>query len=85
MSRLVRTPQKGGPSIVMSPEGMGGGFPMMEQGDMLVAITEYARKTVGGYAQFMRAGIYDAMPALLARFSAVIDRKVKKQYYSLGG
>lgn len=85
MSRLIRTPKKGGPSLVMSPESTGGAMPFEVDDDMLVAITEYARETVGGYAQFMRAGMYDAMPELLFRFSVIIEKKVKREYYRLSG
>jgi len=77
VSRLVPTPEFGGPSVVRSPEDIN--YDLL---NMLQA-TRLAHETLHGYAQFMRAGIYDTFPILLKYLSKLISDKVKREYRAI--
>jgi hypothetical protein len=80
-SRVIPTPDFGGPALVKSPKAF--------EGDIIeqltsAAIGEAAHEVEHGYAQFMRAGIYDVWPKLLSMFSRIIDPRWKALGRKLG-
>ncbi len=82
-SRMIKTPDYGGPHLVMSPAGAD---MMNEQIDfelMMAVAGQEAQATVNGFAQFMRAGLYDTMPALIQHFRRIIKAKVLSEYRAI--
>jgi hypothetical protein len=77
-SRVIKTPQRGGPIFVKSPKSYEGA----QWGDAIIdqALGIAAHQVQNGYAQFMRAGIYDFFPKLLRHFSRVIPYKLKQTF-----
>lgn len=79
MSKMIPTPGFGGPSIVRSP----GSVPDIVERTFMMALGEIAQQTINGYAQFMRAGIYDAFPEIVRSLRQIIQSKVIRTYRKL--
>jgi len=81
-TRLIKTPQEGGPILVKSPKAYEGS---LDSAEMYIdqAVGEAAYKVINGYAQFMRAGIYDYFPTLMKSLARFIQYKAKKTYKGL--
>jgi hypothetical protein len=82
-SRLIKTPEFGGESVVRSPGSFGEADAEL-YANMKIA-QEAAHETAHGYAQFMRAGIYDVMPLLMKNMRRIIIPKVMGHAKALQG
>ena len=71
-SRLIETPDKGGPRVVRAPESFGED---LEGFDRLTEAGRVAQRITHGYAQFMRAGIADVLPKLMRTLRRIMDPK----------
>lgn len=76
-TKMIKTPHMGGPILVKSPKFTEGNIL-----DRIVAqaLGEAAIEVQNGYAQFMRAGIFDAMPVIIENLKRIIDYKAMKEY-----
>ncbi len=82
-SRLIETPDFGGEAVVRSPGSFGESDAEL-YANMKIA-QEAAHETTHGYAQFMRAGIYDFLPTLIKGLRRIISPKVLHTHRSLMG
>ena len=87
-SKMIATPEFGGTIFVRSPDSFGSivgelGEGMSEENaQMLVQYlaAQTANRIRNGYAQFMRAGLYDTMPTIIKTFKKTISNKIVESF-----
>ena len=91
-TKLIKTPEYGGTILVRSPEGaeqimneITSEFGEDISPEQISEVTQFvaaetARRIRNGWAQYMRAGLYDTLPKIITHFRSVLSKKFVRTF-----